>query len=432
MLQPRMVLANGNMTTSGNAVLATERAGAPSPERLLRDHLRRLQDSEEASYALLIHVSASVEAAQRPQVGKMVRGSLAAINDRYDIAIFQLDRDDVVILHRADSTRMLAALAERIQDLVRKACPKAAARATSGLELCRWFDLTVPDDRQLLDDFANTALAGVERRLRIASVTSDLQRPQRPLDSSGLDELSLRLKDRPITDFLRQQPAVELMGNGDAKPIFFETFVSMTALEEGLAPEMAMGGQTSLFRYLTELLDRYVLHALPRSGWPAAKRWVSVNLNLTTLASEDFAEFEKALPAGERRLVIEIQFADVLANTRIYEGVREHLKESGYRVLIDGLSPVAVEFVDLAALDADFLKLIWSRDVKANISTQLLPEIRERISRFGRDRVVLSRVDSEEALCWALSVGITRFQGFFIDLLMERLSSRHVTGAGAS
>jgi isocitrate lyase len=42
------------------------------------------------------------------------------------------------------------------------------------------------------------------------------------------------------------------------------------------------------------------------------------------------------------------------------------------------------------------------------------------IEEIGADSIILARTDSEAAITWALKHGIRRFQGFFIDHLIER------------
>ena len=47
-------------------------------------------------------------------------------------------------------------------------------------------------------------------------------------------------------------------------------------------------------------------------------------------------------------------------------------------------------------------------------------ELANLVDGVGKERFILSRTDSEEAIRWALTLGVRRFQGFFIDTLVNR------------
>ena len=46
---------------------------------------------------------------------------------------------------------------------------------------------------------------------------------------------------------------------------------------------------------------------------------------------------------------------------------------------------------------------------------------RETVEHAGKDSIILYRVDSEKAVKWGLALGISRFQGYFIDKLVQAM-----------
>jgi hypothetical protein len=50
--------------------------------------------------------------------------------------------------------------------------------------------------------------------------------------------------------------------------------------------------------------------------------------------------------------------------------------------------------------------------------------LREAITRLGRERVILARAESEQALEWGIEHGIRRFQGRLVDRLLGALAGR--------
>ena len=122
-------------------------------------------------------------------------------------------------------------------------------------------------------------------------------------------------------------------------------------------------------------------------------------------------------------MVIEMQVIDVFADPKTFGYARDFLQDRGYRVLIDGLDPQSLQFFDPTILQSDFLKIGWSADLQGDNAEGHIEEIKAITDHVGKDSLILARVDTEKAVKWGLSIGISRFQGFFIDRLAEIVSS---------
>ena len=53
-------------------------------------------------------------------------------------------------------------------------------------------------------------------------------------------------------------------------------------------------------------------------------------------------------------------------------------------------------------------------------------EMRDVVEHTGQDRVILARVDSEDAIKWGLNLGITRYQGHYIDTVVEAMVAKGI------
>jgi EAL domain-containing protein (putative c-di-GMP-specific phosphodiesterase class I) len=177
-----------------------------------------------------------------------------------------------------------------------------------------------------------------------------------------------------------------------------------------------------LFQYLTETLDKRVLAVLANRDIEGLANPVSLNLNVGTILSRDFQKFHKAVGKNASKVVVEMKMIDIFADMNTYGYARDTLQEMGYRVLVDGLSLLGLQFFEPGLLQSDFVKINWDQEFEGEANAGRLAQMREVVAATGKDSVILSRVDTEEAVKWGLRVGVSRFQGFFIDDLMSKLA----------
>ena len=84
-----------------------------------------------------------------------------------------------------------------------------------------------------------------------------------------------------------------------------------------------------------------------------------------------------------------------------------------------------MQFFDPAVLEADFIKIGWGKEfVNEDEEDSKVEDLRRIIRDAGKESIILSRVDSEDAIQWGLNLGITRFQGFLMDRLIDAVRSQ--------
>ena len=106
------------------------------------------------------------------------------------------------------------------------------------------------------------------------------------------------------------------------------------------------------------------------------------------------------------------------------------MQAQGYRILIDGLTPLTLQVIDVSALRSDFVKIWWREDALAIFPARHVSGLRDVINRIGRERVILARAESEQALEWGVEHGIHQFQGRFVDRLLGALAGKGVRDLG--
>ncbi len=68
------------------------------------------------------------------------------------------------------------------------------------------------------------------------------------------------------------------------------------------------------------------------------------------------------------------------------------------------------------------MKLQWNADIASDLQTSENRRIADAIKRCGPNRVILTRCDNRKAVDYGQALGISLFQGRYLDKLMNPLS----------
>jgi hypothetical protein len=158
------------------------------------------------------------------------------------------------------------------------------------------------------------------------------------------------------------------------------------------------------------------------------EHYFSVNLNVASVLSPAFLNFDSDLPVGSRgTVVLELQQPDVFADLRAFAFARDFVKERGYRICLDGVTRESMAFIDPEKMGVDLVKLHWNDDLPREVGNGAGAEFRQALQRIGPDHIILHRCESEDAVRFGHSMGIPMFQGHHVDALLpvsERASGR--------
>ncbi len=401
----------------------------PSEDGVLLDHLQRIEQNTKGCYAVQLHLSRLRPEFRKRHFLRIAARAFDALVNHHDVTLYMLSNSDFVLMCREVPIDEVDQPINRI-------------RALFGEDPLTFSEVGSPDDRftSWLDLSQGTEyavfVAGV---MEIAEADRDRRRRELergadgrqisgmrggPLEPESLNAINERLKSVRILDLIRQQQAVAIEGGRAGAVLFSEFFVSMTDLQQRVAPDINLFSSPWMFQFLTETLDRRMLSVLMRQNPTTLPYPVSLNLNVATVLSSGFQTFHSTVGDAARRIVIEMQTVDIFANLTAFDNARAWLNERGYRVLLDGLNPLSLSFFDPSLLRPDFVKISWSPEFHSGVPTDRLADIRDVIGHIGAEKVILARVDSEDAIRWGLSLGVARFQGRMIDRLIQRTAER--------
>lgn len=398
-------------------------------ESLLLDHLRGIEQNRGDCFAVHIHLADLRAHYRQSHFMRIASRAFDPLVNNKDATLYTLSNLDMVVFCRSVPVDELDPPIYKLRALFSEDPLTAGEQGSLDDRFTTWYDLSQPQDYYtFIDVVAELVVEAQERAQRPGSSNDARQTAMagEPLEPANLGAISARLQTIPLDDLIGEQTALEVRPGIDGNVVFREYFMSMLDVQKRVAPEINLFANTWLFQYLSETLDRRMLAIQTQRDFAKLAAPISLNLNISTVVSAGFRTFHERVAGHTRKVVIELQTVDIFADMSAYLRARDWLQERGYRVLIDGLSPMSLQFFDPSLLGADFIKVSWSHEFLRGLPEQRLAEMKDVINHAGKEGVVLARVDSEDAIKWALGLGITRFQGHFVDRLAERMAKKGI------
>jgi len=237
---------------------------------------------------------------------------------------------------------------------------------------------------------------------------------------SRLVSIERDLERADLQRVLRRQPICVVMPNMSTRTVFDELYVNINHLRQLLKMDVDFLSNRWLFKYLTQLLDLRMLDLIRQNTLRYLEAPVSLNMNVETLISQRFIEFDAQIkPSAKVSIVIEVPIIDVFADMHAFHLARREVQRMGYRVCLDGVSVESFLMVDRAKLGVDLVKVQWNADVEADLGTKENREMAAAVSAFGSNRVILCRCDNKQAVQYGHALGISLFQGRYIDSMLN-------------
>lgn len=290
--------------------------------------------------------------------------------------------------------------------------------------LSNWFDMNTDYDKLLT--FAMRQAASTEKSVRktlpelIAARELLRNSAERgtPLTPTELGKAEDALARVDLSSFTRRQPVCAFVEDGKPEIVFTEVFVSIADLRETLMPRTDLTINPWLFQRFTQTLDRRVMAQIARrEDRTLVRDGFSINVNVSTVLSEEFLSFDDDFAPSSQDVVLEMRLEDMFADPGSFAFARDFVTERGYRICIDGLNLSTFPFADPNRLGVTYAKLNWAQEMTAYGGTEQGQRLKEMIRERKKGRTILARCDSEAAVKVGQQMGITLFQGRYIDAL---------------
>lgn len=258
------------------------------------------------------------------------------------------------------------------------------------------------------------------------SQKSDAPKPPSPpkspyyFNASSLAGIERDLREADISPVIRRQPVCASIPDTAVRTVFDEMYINIAELKKLIGTEIDILSNRWLFKYLTQVLDDKMLELLQNDPTNYLHTPVSINLNIPTLLSNRFTEFDATVkPAVKVSIVMELQIADVFADMSAFLLAKDVAQKLGYRVCLDGVTDLSFPQIDRQRLGFDLIKLQWNADTDMNPNSPNNKQLMEAIKRCGNNRVILTRCDNDLAVKYGQMLGLSLFQGRYLDSLVN-------------
>ncbi|MEK9722752.1 MAG: hypothetical protein VW405_04620 [Rhodospirillaceae bacterium] len=385
-------------------------------ESVLLARLNRIETNASGYFAVHIHLSRLRPNHKQSHFIEIAARSFAILVESHDAAVFTLTNKDLTLVCRNVDVDDVDAVVEKVRGLFSDDPLTEVNENAFDDRFSTWYDLSNPEDFAAF--FAVITDLAVEAERIQAAEAARLDKEQQlgePLGPSNLTEINRKLQGMRVADMIKRQACQQVQSGGGSNLVFFELFLSMADVKERVAPDINLFASPWLFQYLTETLDKRLLAVLMEDDFDEINDPLSINLNISTVLSRDFQNFHRAVDGHMDKIIVEFQIIDIFADMKNYAYARDSLQERGYRVVVDGLNPLSLQYFEPADLRSDFIKISWGPEFAGDEEESRVEEMRTVVAKAGRDTMILARVDSQKAVKWGLNLGISRFQGFFID-----------------
>lgn len=241
----------------------------------------------------------------------------------------------------------------------------------------------------------------------------------KPMTPSRLANIERDLMPADLSRVIRRQ-AICATAAGQVRRVFDELYINIAHLRQVLMADVDLTSNRWLFKYLTQLLDEKVLALLRHNPHKYFDVPISLNLNVSTLLSERFAEFDEIIkPSMKVSVVLELQLADVFADMDTFLLAKRTVQKMGYRICLDGVTTKAFQQVDREKLGFDLVKLQWGADISNDIDSPQHDTLVKAVEKCGANRLILCRCDNSDAIEYGQALGIALFQGRHLDKMLN-------------
>lgn len=390
-------------------------------EQLLLEYMYRLETRREGRLAVRINISELMPVNKRDHHIRSAINSFEGLVSDLQGQLFTLNNQDLFFVYKADAHHRVEDVCLKIKFLFGDD-PLFDDKESGEDKFIQWFDVE-NDYAEMLRYIQELAEekpeeAKVKTRSNVRAQLKARQDHGSPLTPEILGRAVKALKRTDLSNLVRRQFVCRVSKKLIPEQIFSELYISINDLRQTMLPEINLTSNRWLFQHLTESLDRRILSMLSKSDQFSFSGDISFNVNVTTILSPEFMQFDENISAAKRgSMVLELQPLDIFSDMGAFLFAREFVREKGYRLCLDGLTHQTMGMFDRVRAGADLVKVHWSADL-VDGGADTMERIKDLIEAAGKETVIMTRCDNREAVDYGRSVGIGMFQGHFIEQLI--------------
>ena len=408
-------------------------------EAALLDYAKSLGKFTRRRRAVHLHLSKLRPYNRRARHMRVAISTFDDLIRDFDGVLYRLFNSDLVVILNGASVADIDHCVLNLRYLF-KDDPLLKSDEEGNARFCTWFNLEEEYDELL--DLARHMVTALEQHnkknkqeTRRKEPSKNLEKPllkekgerasTTPFDAAKLVILEKAIAQVDLSAFVRRQPICTVAQGCKPEPSYYEIYTSTQLLCQTMMPEIDIQTNRWLFQDFKKHLDRRMIAYLVQNDDAALLHAFSINLNVSTLLTSEFLDFDKELNSSTRAsMVIELQLFDVFANLDDFSFARKFLGERGYRFCLNDMTHTSLQLIDREKLGFDLVKLVWSADIYDQQGGMRGQRVREAVQKIGVEHFILTHCDTEQAIEVGESLGITLYQGRLLDEMVSRKTQR--------
>lgn len=231
-----------------------------------------------------------------------------------------------------------------------------------------------------------------------------------------------------VADFsslMRRQAVCAVIGKAPPQRVFEEVYVSIPDLREMLLPDVDLTADPWLFLSLSETLDKRVLETVSRHDDGSLSGNFSLNINVSTILSDEFLEFDDNIsPSMRPTIILELQLVDIFSDIKAFILAKTFAQARGYKICIDGITVDKLKYLNRANLNCDLMKIIWHPTFMDVIHED--KHFMDYVNKAERAKMILCRIDDPQAVEVGNSLGINLYQGRYVQRMLNSQPKRTI------
>lgn len=411
-----------------------EKTPEPLPRKELKKDLQ-IQDyiakisSEKHNYkALYIYAHKLKNINQRSLPRQNLVETFSSVTKKFGGDIFGLPNDDMIVIYNKQAEEEILACLIKIRYTFHDDPLFKDALDLEQVGFIKYFDLSSEESalkatiKQAMDNaelqFGGKDISPTVKASSFSRQRLEVRKLRRELTPDILDKIQKALIMTDFSSLIRRQTVCAVIGKSSPQVLFDEVFVSIADLRDTLAPDIDLASNPWLFLDLASTLDKRVLVHVIRHDDGALTNNFSLNLNVSTILSDEFLEFDDNINSSMRSsIVLELQLADIFSDIKAYMLAKTFAQYRGYKVCIDGITVDKLQYLNRTNLGADLIKIIWHPSFMDVINDD--KHFMDYVNRAERAKMILCRVDDPNAVEVGNSLGINMYQGRYIQRLLN-------------
>jgi len=263
-------------------------------------------------------------------------------------------------------------------------------------------------------DFVKLCRAKVaeEKKVETITVKEETVLEGEPALGVDLTKLENDINSLNLANFIRAQEICAI-SNGNITKIASDLYISIVHVRDFLGYGLEYIENDLIFSFLKKHLYANFINFLS-ANITKLEGPLSFPLALDNILSKEFYNLHNTL-SKRSNVIIGISIREIFADGAKYREVARLLKELGYKICLYDFDFYNINYIDRNALGVDLIKFPFDP-----FSDQLIEQnLFNSINKLGRNRVILSEIDDQEALSFGQSIGISLFQGRYISKLKK-------------